>query len=536
MDATRGNYTPTAIAELPRGAPPPRAGVPDDGLPHFTHQQIIRVITGIMLCILLAAIDQTVVTPAVPAIAADLNGFGHLSWLVSAYLLTSTAMTPIYGKLSDIYGRRLLLLIGIVVFLFASVLCGLAQNLVQLIVFRALQGVGGAGLMAMAQAAIADVVAPRERGRYQGYMAGTWAIACIAGPIVGGYITDNLSWRWIFWINVPLCIAAIVLSDRALRVLPVRRRKTRIDYIGAALLTLTITAALLLLSSGGVEFAWDSPVMVATGALTIALLAALVWQERRAYDPLLPPRLFTNSVFSYGVTIAALASAVMFGATFILPLLFQLVRGFDASTAGVMLVPFLVSNTVGAFTAGQLARKLGRGKAILIAGIGGTAIGFCLLAIFSSASGIAPILIAMAVIGVAIGLCMPTSMVVVQNAAERRDIGAATGALLFLRSMGGAFGASIAGAVLTSRFNTRLEALGVHRHIDLGALRGPEGGSGAPLDPSLLTVARDALMSGFALTFWVCAGLAAAALVLALLMRDLPLQSSQTGKSQSIAH
>ena len=230
-----------------------------EAMPNFSHQQILRVVTGILLCILLAAIDQTVVVPAVPAIAADLHGFGHLSWIVSAYLLTSTSATPIYGRLSDIYGRRALLLPAIVLFVVASVLCAIAGNLWQLIGFRALQGLGGGGLMAMAQAAIADVVAPRERGKYQAYMAGTWGVASIAGPILGGWMTDQFSWRYIFWINLPIGIAAYVLSDRALRLLKVRRLAVKIDYLGAALLTGLVASCLLVMSWGGSDYAWALP-------------------------------------------------------------------------------------------------------------------------------------------------------------------------------------------------------------------------------------------------------------------------------------
>src|ERR1700679_3031735 len=205
----------------------------DDEVPQFSPQQVLQVLSGILLCMFLAAIDQTVVIPAVPAIASDLNGFSHLAWIVSAYLLTSTAMTPIYGKLSAISGRRKLLLVGLAIFALASVLCAMAATLGQLVIARALQGVGGAGLMAMAQAAIADVVSPRERGRYQGYMASTWGIASIAGPIIGGWVTDTLWWRWIFWANLPIALVAMLLCDRALRLLPIRARKTRIDWAGA---------------------------------------------------------------------------------------------------------------------------------------------------------------------------------------------------------------------------------------------------------------------------------------------------------------
>jgi len=467
---------------------------PPDILPVFSHAQIVRVLTGILLCILLSAIDQTVVVPAVPAIAADLNGFGHLAWIVTAYLLTSTASTPIYGKLSDIYGRRALLLPAIVLFVIASALCALSQNLMQLILFRALQGLGGGGLMAMAQASIADVVAPRERGRYQGYMAGTWAVAAISGPILGGWITDHLSWHFIFWINLPVGAAAYVLSSRALKLLPPRRaRGLRIDYLGAALLTALITTCLLVMSWGGVAYAWLSWQVLGTTALAVALLAALSVQERMAPDPLLPPRLFGNRAVICGIAIAFLTSGATLGGTFLLPLFYQLVRGSDASSSGALLVPFLLLSTAGAYAAGQSTKRFGRTKPVVFIGLAIACAGFLLLGLMPQSTASSLVALYTGGIGIGLGLCGPTSMIIVQNAAERRDIGAATGALLFLRSMGGAFGSTMVGALLMLR---------------------PGESPDARLAGSIQT------------GFLLCAGMIGLAFVACASMRELPLRSN----------
>ena len=501
---------------------------PPADLPAYTHQQILRVISGIMLCLFLASLDQTVIIPAVPAMAADLNAFGHLSWIVTAYLLTSTAATPIIGKLSDIWGRRALLLPSLVVFILASLACGFAQSLPQLIIARAVQGLGGAGLMAMAQAAIADVVSPRERGRYQGYMASMWGVSSIAGPIVGGWVTDNMSWRWIFWANLPIGLVAMVLCDRALRMLRRQPRAVRIDYIGSALLVAGVTALLLMLSWGGVELPWSSAPVITLGALGIVMLGALFWQERLAVDPILPPRLFANPTFLSGVLIAFFTSLGLFGATFLLPLYFQLVLGFDAETSGLLVMPFLTSSVVGAFIGGQLARRIGRTKGLVVAGLVACAAAFLGLAMQASGGSLWLVLPISALLGLGTGITMPSVLMQVQNAAELRDVGAATGSLLFLRSMGGAFGSTIVGSVLTAQFNDGLAAAGLPP-VDLGALRG-DG-----VAASGLAQARAALASGFQLSFGVCFALLLVAFLIAASMRDLQLRSGVV-PSREIAH
>ncbi|GAC1345730.1 MAG: MDR family MFS transporter [Acetobacteraceae bacterium] len=505
-------------------APLPRLAEPQA----YTHQQIVRVITGIMLCIFLSSLDQTVIIPAVPAMAADLNAFGHLSWIVTAYLLTSTAATPIIGKLSDTLGRRALLLPGLALFIAASMACGFAQTLPQLIVARAVQGLGGAALMSMAQAAVADVVSPRERGRYQGYMASMWGVSSIAGPILGGWVTDQLSWRWIFWANLPIGLVAMLLCNRALRMIRTQRRPARIDFGGAALLVLGVTVLLLMLSWGGTEFAWGSPVILALGGFGAVMLGGLFWQERRVADPILPPRLFGNSTFLRGVLIAFFTSLALFGATFLLPLYFQLVLGHDASTSGLLVMPFLASSVIGAFAAGQASRRIGRTKGIVLAGLACCVAGFAGMTALTGGGPLVAVMALSALLGLGIGTTMPSVLMQVQNAAERRDVGAATGSLLFLRSMGGAFGSTIVGSLLAARFNAGLLAAGLPA-VDLGALRG-----GATATAGL-GQARAALASGFQLAFGVCLLLLLVAVVIAAGMKDLQLRSG-TAPTRDMGH
>ncbi|HEX3064221.1 MAG TPA: MDR family MFS transporter [Dongiaceae bacterium] len=496
----------------------------DDGLPNFTHQQIVSVLVGIMLCIVLSAVDITVVVPAVPAIAADLHGFGHLSWIVSAYLITSTAAMPIYAKLSDIYGRRRLLMIAIVLFVATSIFCALSQSLVVLIACRAIQGIGGGGLVAVSQTVVADIVAPRERGRYQGYMAGSWGAASIFGPILGGWITDSLSWHWIFWINAPIGIAALFLCNRPLKLLKPQKGKPRIDYLGAALLTALTTACLLVLSWGGSEYPWMSAPILAIAGLALMLLVLLYIRESLAPDPILPPRILARAEVGFGILTAALATAAMLGGTFLLPLFYQLVGGATAAAAGTLLMPFLGLNSLGAFLSGRLARRLGRVKMIVVVGCVGAAAGFFLLATMTGATGPLLSVVYASVCGFFIGSTMPATMVMAQNAADRRDVGVVTGAFLFLRSMGGAFGSTLVGALLIGIYNGFLAGKGIAQHIDLAALRG--GSALQQPDPAMMAISRSGLTEGFHGAFIACGVMTAIAAVVCAFLRDIPLQSA----------
>jgi EmrB/QacA subfamily drug resistance transporter len=447
----------------------------------------MRVLTGILLCILLAALDQTVVLPAIPQMAATLHGGVQLSWVVAAYLLTSTATTPIYGKLSDQLGRRAVLAPAILLFILASIACACARTVPELIAARALLGIGGGALFAVPQAAVADVIPPRERGRYQAWFAGTWAFSSVAGPIAGGLITQHLSWRWIFWGNLPLGLLALGLSWRGLAGLVPAGARARIDYAGALLLMVSVAAVLLALSGGGADFPWASWRLAGITAGGAAGFALLVWQQRRAASPLLPGRLLATGGFRAVLAIAFLNSAAMFGAIFLLPLLLQWVFHASAASAGLELVPFLFTTTAGAFMAGQITRVTGRTRNVLAAGLGLSALGFLPMAVIPMQGALTLPVAISAAFGIGIGMIMPSSLVAAQNQAPYTQVGAATGTLLLARAMGGAFGATCAGA--------------------------------------LLAAAADA-PAGFRWGFLACAALQAIATAVALRMADVPLRTT----------
>ena len=495
----------------------------------FTHRETIVIIAGLMLGMFLAALDQTIVATALPRMAADLQGVGHLSWVVSAYLLTSTAVTPIYGKLSDLYGRKLMLQIAISLFVLTSLLCGLANDMVQLILFRALQGLGGGGLLAMAHATIADVISPRERGRYQGYIASVFAAASVAGPVLGGLFVDHLTWRWVFWINLPIGIGALIASQVTLKKLAAKRLRHKIDYLGAVLIVSAVCCVLLVTTMGGEEVPWNSIVIKALAAGAAVLFIACIFQERSASEPILPPRLFSNPVFVVANTTNLLASICMLGGIVFMPLFLQLAYSMQADASGLMLIPLTGGTVTGAISAGQLVARTGRYKIFPLVGLAVSTLGLFLLVSVTPQTSLPFVCAYLAINGLGIGLVMPALLVAIQNSLDPRDLGTGTSSITFFRSMGGSFGVALFGAVLIGRLDGLIaripggEVLGASPGTDL-LHAGPDAIASVP--PALRAAVASAIAEAFHGIFLLAAALSLIAFVVTLFLKELPLRTS----------
>ncbi len=414
----------------------------------FSHRDIMHMLSGTMLGMFLGAVDQTIVATALPVMAGELHGIALMSWAVSGYLLTATAATPIYGKLSDLYGRRPMFLIAVCFFLLGSIGGGLAQTMGQLIAARAIQGLGGGGLISLAMTIVADIVPVRERGRYQAYFSGVWSLATLGGPVLGGFLVDVLSWRWVFWINLPIAVLSLLICNTALKKLPIRGGPKKIDYLGALLMVPAIVALLLITTWGGTEFPWSSPVILGLMGAAIVLLALLVAQERRAQDPIMPLRLFTMNVFTVGNTIGFLMGAASVGATIFLPLFLQVVIGATASNSGLLITPLVVGITIGALAAGRFIRWTGKYKLVPLIGL---VFGFASFIGFLEVTRDTPAIyyvLLMMLMGIGLGPAGPMVSIAVQNAVDQRDMGVATSMTSFFRSMGGSFGVALMGAIL----------------------------------------------------------------------------------------
>ncbi|HXK33079.1 MAG TPA: MDR family MFS transporter [Dehalococcoidia bacterium] len=494
----------------------------------LSHRQVLIVFSGLMLGMLLAALDQTIVATALPTITGDLGGLNHLSWVVTAYLLTSTASVPLYGKISDLYGRKRVFQVAIVLFLIGSVVAGAAQNMLTLILARGVQGIGGGGLMALSMVIIADIVAPRERGRYQGYTGAVFATSSVAGPLLGGFFTDSLSWRWIFYINLPLGLLALIVTSAVLN-LPFVRRDHKVDYLGAGLLVSGVSALLLVAVWGGNEYAWTSSTIRTLAVVGTVLMVAFLLQERRAEEPILPLRLFNESVFSVGSSISALVGLAMFGATVFLPLYFQVVTGASATKSGLLMIPMVGGLMLTSISSGRIISHTGKYRMFPIAGAAVTTVGLLLLAQIDVDTPRFQTGLFMFVLGAGLGMMMQTLILAVQNVVPHADMGAATSGVTFFRSMGGAFGVAIFGSIM----NNRLDYY-VPRNVppdvlaSLGSPSGNELGRSREAIEALPEVARSGVIQAFAdslhVVFLVAVPLAAMTFVLAWFLREVRLR------------
>ena len=420
-------------------------------------RELYLVFGALMLGMLLAALDQTIVSTALPTIVGDLHGANHLSWVVVAYLLASTVSTPLWGKLGDLHGRKVYFQLAIALFLVGSMLCGLAHSMLALILFRALQGLGGGGLMVGAQAVIADLVPPRERGRYAGFFGAVFGAATVLGPLLGGLIVEYWSWRWIFFINLPLGIVALAVTATALPSAGARVSHV-IDYPGILALTAGASALILFTSLGGTSFAWASTPSVLLAVGGVVFTAVFVMIERRSPEPILAPRLFRNRAFVSGSAIGFVVGFAMFGAMIFLPLFFQEVRGVSPTMSGVRLFPMMVGLFGASITVGQLVSKGWRYRPFPIAGTIVMTIGLGLMALVGRTTSSLVMTLYMFVLGAGIGLVMQILVTAVQNAVDHADLGAATAGANFFRSIGGSFGTAVFGALYANELPRQLAA------------------------------------------------------------------------------
>jgi EmrB/QacA subfamily drug resistance transporter len=489
-------------------------------------RQVLFVYGGVLLGMVLASLDETIVATALPRIVSDLHGLAHLSWVVTAYLLASTLTVPLYGKLSDIFGRKTLFLVAISIFLAGSALSGLSQSMTQLIIFRGIQGLGAGGVIPVAQAIIGEIFSPRERFRYQGYSGAVFASSSIIGPLLGGYLTDTLSWRAIFYINLPLGALALFVIVTTMH-LPVQRREYPVDIVGSILLMSTVTPLLLVTVWAGGATAADWPTMIGLLLTGLVMAGVFVVVERRAHDPILPLRLFGNSIFVVASGAALLIGAARLGVTIYLPVFMQGVMGTSATHSGAVLIPLLISWTVASVTAGQIITRTGRYRIWPISGSLTCLAGFALLSRLNVYSTPRDAVVSMAVIGLGMGQMFQTYVVATQNAVPRSELGIATASIQFFRTIGATFGTATFGSLLTWRLTAELAVqLGGSAHdISSSALL---AGTIGPTDLPAHTVQAVRLALGASLhtAFLVGLPLMGLALIAALALKELPLRTT----------
>ena len=502
-----------------------------DAQGYLSHRQILVVMTGLITGMFLASLDQSIVSTALPTITSDLGGLDHLSWVVTSYLLASTASTPLWGKISDLYGRRPIFQIAILTFVAGSVLSGFSASMEQLIAFRAVQGLGGGGLMALALATIGDVVPPRERPRYQGYIAGTFGASSVLGPVLGGFFADGPGWEWIFFINVPIGLVALVVTSSALT-MPHVRRDHSIDYLGAAVIVGSVSSLLLYTAWAGPEDGWGSPLGLALLLGGLALAALFVLVELRATEPIIPMRLFRISIFSVANAFGFLIGAAMFGVMVFIPVYLQLVKGMSPTESGLGMLPMVIGLFTTSIWGGRWMSRTGHYKWFPPIGASVVLVSVGLMTQLGSDSPYWFAGLAMFVMGCGLGLTMQVLTVAVQNAVDRSEMGVATSSVQFFRQMGGSFGTALFGAVLTTRLASELTAASDRAGGAIPLDRVEELSSNMSLVDALPAQAQalvvDAFSGALSGTFLVAVPIVLAALVVGLFMKEIPLGSRET--------
>lgn len=507
---------------------------------HHYHENIRVVIGSLMLVMLLASLYQTIVVTALPKIVSELNGLDKYSWVATAFLLTSAISTPIYGKLGDLYGRKKLLQIAIVIFLLGSIFSGMSQNMNQLIAFRGLQGIGAGGLMSLVLAIVGDIIPPRQRGRYQGYFGAVFAISSVAGPLIGGFFADTNTllgvsgWRWLFYVPVPLGIIALAAIATYLH-LPVRRREHSVDYKGIALLTISVTSLLLMSSWGGLTYAWKSPQIISLIASTITFGFLFVLRERRASEPVIPMSLFRNDIFTTSVLLSILSAIAMFAAILYIPQYQQIVRGHTPTQSGLLMLPMVGGMMFASIISGRLISKYGHYKLFPLFGTLVLACGMWLFSHVSVTTSNITLSLWMIVIGVGLGSFQQVATLAVQNSVDPKELGTATSSTTFFRTIGSALGGAIFGSILISRLEHHIVAALSHFTALPGATHAivSSGVSSiAKLPPEAQHAVLGAYVQSFHDMFLIGIPFALAAFVVGIFLREAPLRDHHLPKEE----